>query len=86
MAAYPGESQKAKEGLGLLREQYAKLMMVQNERQSKNASVKLATMQKRLENMFELLSIWQQYVHIIYAPESEINAMQVQKDKHMFSS
>ena len=25
-------------------------------------------------------------MHIIYAPESEINAMQVQKDKHMFSS
>ena len=32
-------------------------------------------MQKRLENMFTLLDLWQRYVDIIYAPEAEINHM-----------
>ena len=36
--------------------------------------------------MFQLLNIWQQYIDIIYAPESEINMIRVLKDNGLYSS
>lgn len=45
-----------------------------------NSGYKLKQMQKRLEDMFSLLSLWQQYVDIIYAPEQEINLLKRMKD------
>jgi hypothetical protein len=37
---------------------------------------RLDTLLKRMEDMFTLLNIWQEYVNIIYAPEAEIKLMQ----------
>jgi hypothetical protein len=34
-------------------------------------SLRIQTLQKRLEEILALLSLWQQYVHIIYMPEPE---------------
>lgn len=33
---------------------------------------RLKVMQKRIEDMFQLLNLWQQYVLVIYAPEAEL--------------
>lgn len=38
-------------------------------------------MKKRLEDMFSLLDLWQQYVDIIYAPQVDIDAMKKLKDQ-----
>ena len=35
--------------------------------------------------MFKLLNLWQQYIEIIYAPESEINMLKNLKDNGMLS-
>ena len=43
-------------------------------------------MQKRLEDMFSLLNLWQQYVDIIYAPETEIDMIKTLKDNGIYSS
>ncbi len=32
-------------------------------------------LQKRLEDMFQLLSLWTQYIEVIYMPESEIHVI-----------
>jgi hypothetical protein len=37
-------------------------------------------MKKRLEDMFTLLDLWQQYVDIIYAPQVDIDAMKKLKE------
>lgn len=37
-------------------------------------------MEQRLEDMFKLLHLWQQYVDVIYAPENEINILQFMKE------
>ena len=36
-------------------------------------------MKKRLEDMFALLNLWQQYVDVIYATDAEITLMEQQK-------
>ena len=38
-------------------------------------------MQKRLEDMFKLLDLWQQYVDIIYAPEAQIEHLKNLKEQ-----
>ena len=38
--------------------------------------MRLKTLQKRLENIFELLNLWQQYVEVIYMPEAEVNLIE----------
>lgn len=35
-------------------------------------SLRLKTLQNRLDNIFELISLWNQYIEIIYMPESEV--------------
>lgn len=37
--------------------------------------------QKRLEDMFQLLNLWQGYIDVIYAPESVITAQQIAEEK-----
>jgi hypothetical protein len=37
--------------------------------------------QKRLEDMFQLLNLWQGYVDVIYAPESVITAQKIAQEK-----
>lgn len=51
-----------------------------------DAGTKLKVMQKRLEDMFQLLNVWQQYVDIIYAPEHEINMLKILKDNGQYNS
>lgn len=35
--------------------------------------MRLKTLQKRLENIFELINLWNQYIEVIYMPEGEVN-------------
>lgn len=84
--AVPEESQKAQDGLSALKMQYAKLLSNQRSRMQSDAGFRLKVMQKRLEDMFQLLNIWQQYVDIIYAPETEINMMKILKDNGQYSN
>ena len=42
---------------------------------SSDPSKRLKILQKRLEDMFQLLSLWTQYVEVIYMPESEIHVL-----------
>ena len=75
-----GTSSRAKHDLKELNELYASLLRNQRLRMRANSGYKLKQMQKRLEDMFGLLSLWQQYVDIIYAPEQEINLLKAMKD------
>ena len=43
-------------------------------------------MVKRIEDLFQLLNLWQQYIDIIYAPEAEIMAMKQLKEHGLYSS
>ncbi len=70
---YNPESEAGKEGLDLLQKEYAKLLSHYKKNISTDPTKKLKTLQKRLEDLFQLLNIWSQYVEIIYMPESEIN-------------
>lgn len=45
-----------------------------------NSGYSLRVTQQRIENMFKLLSLWQQYVDVIYAAEDEIETMKNEKD------
>jgi hypothetical protein len=74
--ALPEGSQKAKEGLEALRNEYARLLQNQKLRMQNDNGFRLKIMQKRLEDMFSLLGIWQKYVDIIYAAEGEIDIME----------
>lgn len=78
--ALPEGSEKGDQGVKALQTQYALLLRNQRMRMQKDAGVKLKVIQKRLEDMFQLLNIWQQYIDIIYAPESEINMIKNMKD------
>jgi hypothetical protein len=74
LASYSKDSAKAQEGLQLLEQEYAKLLKLH--RQQLNEPGKLLKMlQTRLEDMFQLINIWTQYVEIIYMPESEIHVL-----------
>lgn len=56
-----------------LEKEYAKLLHNYRRSLKSDPTKKLKTLQKRLEDLFQLLSIWSQYVEIIYMPESEVN-------------
>lgn len=45
-----------------------------------NPGYRIRVIQKRLDDMFQLLNIWQQYIDVIYAPESEIEMLKNMKD------
>jgi hypothetical protein len=84
--AVPEESQKAQDGLSALKLQYAKLLHNQRSRMQREPGFRLKVMQKRLEDMFQLLNVWQQYVDIIYAPETEINMLKILKDNGQYNT
>jgi hypothetical protein len=46
----------------------------------------LLVMQQRIEDMFKLLSLWQQYVDIIYAPDNEMHVLQYMKESGKLGS
>ena len=84
--ALPEGSSKATDGIKALETQYAKLLRNQRIRMRKDVTFKLSVIQKRLEDMFQLLDLWQQYVDIIYAPETEINVLKTLKDQGLLSN
>jgi predicted nuclease with TOPRIM domain len=57
---FGGQSDSAacKEALGLLEREYARLIAKQRQESQGNATRKLKTLKKRLEDMFQLLSLW----------------------------
>ena len=84
--ALPEGSSKATDGIKALETQYAKLLRNQRIRMRKDVTFKLSVILKRLEDMFQLLDLWQQYVDIIYAPETEINVLKTLKDQGLLSN
>ena len=52
-------------------------MLLRNQKQhiKSDPNRKLKVLQKRLEDMFQLLSLWTQYVEVIYMPESDIHIL-----------
>lgn len=69
------ESEKCQEGLKLLEKEYARLLKRQRDVLAQEPGKKIRVLQKRLEDMFQLLSLWTQYVEVIYMPESEIHIL-----------
>ena len=35
-------------------------------------TLRLKTLQRRLENIFELINLWNQYIEVIYMPEGQV--------------
>jgi len=66
---------RCQEGLKLLESEYAKLLQLNQKSLEKDPSKKLKQLQTRLEDMFQLLSLWSQYVEVVYMPESEIHVI-----------
>lgn len=56
-----------------LRELYAILLAKRQQKIRGSLSLRVKTLQKRLENIFELLSLWNQYVEVVYMPEGEVH-------------
>ena len=69
------ESESCKEGLKSLERQYSMLLRNQKQHIKSDPNRKLKVLQKRLEDMFQLLSLWTQYVEVIYMPESDIHIL-----------
>ena len=82
----PAESKKALDGLNQLKNEYAKFIKNQRLRIKSDPSLRLKVMQKRVEDLFQLLNTWQQYVDIIYAHETEINMYRHLKDQGLYGS
>ena len=39
-------------------------------------SLRLKTLQNRLDNIFELINLWNKYIEIIYMPEAELDMIE----------
>ena len=72
--SYPENTDKCKKGLAMLEQEYAKLLK-NYKKQFEEPSKKLKILQKRLEDMFQLLNLWTQYVEVIYMPEGDIHVL-----------
>jgi len=72
---FPADSAKGQQGLALLQAEYAKLLANYKRSLQREPSKKLRTLQRRLEDLFQLLSLWTQYVEVVYMPEAELNVM-----------
>jgi hypothetical protein len=80
LAALPAESAKAKDGFAELKQSYAKLLCNHRLKMKSDPSFGLSVIQQRIDDIFKLLSLWSEYISIIYAPESEINMLKNMKD------
>ena len=77
--AQASEEWKTK-SLTQLRELYAILLSKREQKIRSNVSMRLKTLQKRLENIFELINLWNQYIQVIYMPEAEVNMIDQLKE------
>ena len=59
----------------MLEEEYAKLLKTHKNSIQNDTSKRLKLLQKRLEDMFQLLNLWTQYVEVVYMPESELHVL-----------
>ena len=65
----PADQQQAV--LNELKASYAGLVKLRQQKMNESVSLRLQTLQKRLEDIFELLNAWQQYVDIIYMSDAD---------------
>ena len=79
LEALPEGSSKATDGLNALRDQYAKLLLNHKIRSKTEPGRKLRVMKKRMEDMFTLLNLWQQYIDVIYASDAQLSLMEFNK-------
>ena len=56
-----------------LRELYAMLLVKREQKIRSSVAMRLKTLQKRLEDIFHLINLWNQYIEVIYMPEYEVN-------------
>lgn len=63
--------QKQSQILEQLRDNYADLLRIENNKFLTDTTVRLKTLQKRLEDIFELLNAWQSYIDVIYMTDFE---------------
>lgn len=61
------------ESLSQLKELYAMLLAKRQQKIRSSLTLRLKTLQNRLNNIFELINLWNQYIEIIYMPESEVH-------------
>lgn len=54
---------------------FGQLLKLKRESLRGTPSLRLQTLQKRLEDTFELLNSWQAYIDVIYMPEAEANIL-----------
>jgi superfamily I DNA and/or RNA helicase len=59
---------------------YADLIRIQNKRIMETPSIRLQNMQKKLENIFELINAWQQYIDVIYMTEIDVKLLDAVQD------
>ena len=74
LASGDRDSLGTRKTLNKLKVEYAKLLRSTKVRMQ-DPSLKLKMLQKRLEDTFNLISIWTNYIDIIYMPDSEMQLM-----------
>lgn len=76
-ASMVAESQQTQEKvLNEIKANYADLLRIHYRKLEESPATKLKVIQKRLEDIFELLNAWQSYVDVIYMSEIEVNMME----------
>jgi len=70
--AKTSEEWKAK-SISQLKELYAILLAKRESKINTSVTLRLKTLQKRLEHIFELINLWNQYIEVIYMPEAEVH-------------
>ena len=60
-----------------LRELYAALLAKRKLEMKENLTLQLKTIKTRLDNIYELLELWNQYTEVIYMPESQLNFVEM---------
>ena len=69
-------SEERKVILAGLKKMYAAILAKRQDAIRGSATNRLKTIQKRLEDVFQLLNLWSQYVEVIYMPEYETNMLE----------
>ena len=59
-----------------LKKMYAAILAGRQDELRNSPTLRLKTIQKRLEDIFELLNLWNQYVDVVYMSEAETNLLE----------
>ena len=59
-----------------LKKMYAAILAQRQNELRNSTTLRLKTIQKRLEDIFELLNLWNQYVDVVYMSEAETNMLE----------